>query len=517
MYACREVESPATVGRHQGVTVCENTQPIRVRYLYRFEGLTPNMDYRVHSNSLQNALKAVMERVQYVKEEGVLVPPPQPQSHVFHQRLSKFRTLVCRRVGAVPPLSYQQFVEHYKGRRKQLYTQAASVASRLPFHPKEAILSSFLKVERFDFGSKPDAVPRLIQPRKPSYNARVGRYLRPLEHRLYHAIDRIFDPSGTRRTIMKGLNAQEVAAEMRTAWEEFDNPEAIFIDVSRFDQHVSKVALGWEHSVYLNSQSGAHKDELRELLRAQLETRGFVRAEGGTVQYRREGMRASGDMNTACGNVLLMCALLYAYFDGKCKYRLIDNGDDCIILGEHGEIGAATADITAWFREMGFTLKVEGRTMVFEEIRFCQTSPILTGKGWVMVRAPETLAKDMATTRNMNIKVMRDAWLTAVSDCGAALNDGVPISSKFFACIPRTVIRSRIYEVLPIDAGLFQLAKGMTNTSTAITTEARLSYARAFGIAPWEQELIENSLHGFSTVPINHPITHTLYMGLAGN
>lgn len=503
------------MGTHPGVTIRANLVPRRVRWLYRFEGNAPNMDYRVHSNSLQNAMKAVMERVMYIKVDGELRPPPQPKRQDFNHRMRDFRTEVCRKVGKVPPMSYLAFVSKYVGRRRQLYTQAAVTAQSRHFTIKETLLSSFIKVERFDYNAKPDAVPRLIQPRKPVYNARVGRYLRPLEHALYRAIDQIFGPH-VGRTVMKGLNASEVGAEIHRAWTSFRNPVAVMFDVSRFDQHVSKVALEWEHSIYLNAFSGVQREELAELLKAQLHNKGFVRAIGGTVAYGREGMRASGDMNTACGNVLIMCGLIHSFMRDKCRYRLIDNGDDCVLIGEVEELLPAVNGISDWFWEMGFTLKTEGIAYVMEKIRFCQTSPVRTFKGWVMVRPPETLAKDMATTRNMFNPTYREPWLTAIGDCGRALNDGVPVSSAFFRNVPKYAIRGRIWEVLPLDAGIFHLAKGMKDEQTHLTVESRLSYARAFGIAPWEQVLIEQSFNRFTYDRLYQPVMTTNFMGLAG-
>jgi hypothetical protein len=528
MYPCPSVEAPKTECTHEGVRIRENTEPPRPRVLYRFEGNTPNVDFRVHSNSLNNGMKAVMERVFYVKHEGLYIAPPAPIKE-FRARLAAFRTAVCRDIGTIPPLTYQEFVGHYKGRRRLLYSAAADYASVHSFTTREAILSSFIKTERFDYGGKPDAVPRLIQPRGSRFNVRLGRYTRPIEHALYESIDRVFRNQTNRvagtfagRTVMKGLNATEVAKEIRFAWKQFRKPIAFFFDVSRFDQHVSVAALKYEHSVYENAVPRGELFELQQLLRAQLTNKGFVRCTGddknpgGTIRYVRKGMRASGDMNTASGNVLLMCALMHSFMQGKCRYRLIDNGDDCVLIGEQSKLPAAVVGIQAWFREMGFTLKIDGDTTVCERIRFCQTSPVKTAKGWVMVRAPETMAKDLATTRDMRRKVFRDAWLVAIGDCGRALSDGVPVTSAFYATLPQPKVKQRVFDSLPIDAGIFHLAKGMSDAATPISVKARLSYELAFGIRPWEQMALERSFTPLSTTTLVVPYYNLAYCGLAG-
>jgi len=40
-------------------------------------------------------------------------------------------------------------------------------------------------------------------------------------------------------TVLKGMNANESALELRKMWDEFDEPAAIGADAVRFDQHVS--------------------------------------------------------------------------------------------------------------------------------------------------------------------------------------------------------------------------------------------------------------------------------------
>lgn len=482
--------------RHRGVVVRENCDPEKKMLLYRFEGNAPNVDYRVHSGSLNNGLKAVMERVFYVKEGDDFVEPPTPVPGAT-SRLRKFRTQLVKLNGTVQPQTYEQFSNNYSGRKRQLYESASATAETKPFHADEARLSSFIKTERFDYEEKPGAVPRLIQPRNPVYNARVGRFMKPFEHKLYDSIDKIFHQSGGQgsllpfRTVMKGLNTRDVAAEIRAAWIVFKHPLAIFFDVSRFDQHVHKVMLAWEHGIYLNAVPEYFRAELDQLLKAQLTNKGFVRTPGGTIKYTRKGMRASGDMNTACGNVVIMCALMHAFMDGKCNYRFIDNGDDCVLIGEREEILAATEGIQAWFREMGFTLKIDGQTEIFERINFCQSRPVHTARGWNMVRSPLSLAKDLATTRDMSQPKLRAAWLSAVGSSGRALNDGVPISYAFYSQLPKVKVSAGLYEALPTTAGLFMLAKGMDDLGTPVTDDARISYYKAFGITPWEQEALE--------------------------
>jgi hypothetical protein len=104
---------------------------------------------------------------------------------------------------------------------------------------QDSFLQAFVKAEAVNFTAKPDPAPRIIQPRNPRYNALVGRFIRPLEHRVYIAIGKLFGGP----TVMKGYNAVGTASCLRDMWLEFTNPVALSLDASRFDQHVSREAL----------------------------------------------------------------------------------------------------------------------------------------------------------------------------------------------------------------------------------------------------------------------------------
>lgn len=71
---------------------------------------------------------------------------------------------------------------------------------------------------------------------------------------------------------------------------------------------MSVQALKWEHSIY---NAMFRSDELAELLGWQLTNKGFARTTDGLIKYEVKGCRMSGDMNTALGNCMIMCALVY--------------------------------------------------------------------------------------------------------------------------------------------------------------------------------------------------------------
>lgn len=95
----------------------------------------------------------------------------------------------------------------------------------------------------------------------------------------------------------------------------------------------------------------------------------------------------SGDMNTALGNVLIMCMLIKAYMDTKgIKYRFVDNGDDAVVILEKKHQHLMN-DLPKWFLEMGFNMKVEQPVYEMEHIEYCQCHPVQLDVGeYTMVR-----------------------------------------------------------------------------------------------------------------------------------
>jgi hypothetical protein len=168
---------------------------------------------------------------------------------------------------------------------------------------------------------------------------------------------------------------------------------------------------------------------------------------------------------------------------------------------EAGDLVRFTTGLDAWFLEMGFTLTSEGHTRVFERIDFCQTRPVFTGRGWVMCRSPVVgLCKDVLCkqpTMDRPITGYRK-WLYQVGVAGAALADGVPVFSAAYAAFQRVgLVCERAQGFGDMSSGFEHMARGLRAQGTPITQGARLSFWRAWGITPDQQELLE---HHYTTL-----------------
>lgn len=475
-------------------------------------GFGTPLRYASWTDGLENVMSALLERVFFheVKvpgQDGDLTRFERPRLvseadvdarlNAFSRRL-KWRAFTLTPVGL---LEYPQTV--YRGQKLVLYNNAAQrVLARGP-RRSDAYLSTFLKHEKIPVTAK-RAVPRVIQPRSPEYNVQVGRYLHQLEHIIYQTIADIFGGP----TVMKGKNAFQVGREFHSAWVTYRDPVAVGLDASRFDQHVNTALLKWEHRVYLQYYPGSA--ELAELLSWQLDNVGYVRCHDGTVKYTVRGGRCSGDMNTALGNCLLMCAMVWTLLHEKGlhkKVRLFNNGDDCVLIGERGDLLPILDSVIPYFAEFGIVMKVEEPVDVLEKVSFCQTQPVYDGVYWRMVRDPHaSMSKDVCIIdpRNAMPKTLSD-HCSSVGQCGLSLTGGLPILQEYYLALRRG---GRVDA--PVDeevrgSGFYQLSKGLLPTVREVTPEARCSFYRAFGIVPDVQCAMEAYFAGLPPVAWSTP------------
>jgi len=293
-----------------------------------------------------------------------------------------------------------------------------------------------------------------------------------------------------------------VARIIRGKWQSFNNPVAVGLDATKFDMHVSEGMLRWEHSVYerIYSGVGGELSELRKLLKWQRHNKGRGRCEDGSLTYSVKGKRASGDMNTALGNCIIMCALVHAYArDREVPVKLVNNGDDCVVFMEAEHLAQFSVDLDKWFLEMGFRMTVEPPVYELERIEFCQMHPIVTGAGWNMVRNIGTaLVKDTMCTMPLDAKSARK-WMYAVGECGLALTTGVPIMQAFYQAYMRNGNpNSNIGNAVAMASGLRMMRRELASKVTPVSDEARLSVFVAWGITPEEQIALETYYDSWS-------------------
>jgi len=308
-----------------------NAGLIKIRKAFGY--VSGNIGHNIffYNNTLSVVLRALTERLYYVKGQDGFIPCPKPT--LSFSTLSYFIRQAKRNLPALPPVwTASEFVQSYTGSKYKRYDAAKKNLDIRGPKRSFGYWKTFIKAEFYDGTKKSNPCPRLIQPRSPEYNILVGRYLRPLEKLLYKSIDRCFG----HHVVLKCDNPWQRAETIKKYWDEFDAPVFVGLDASRFDQHVSAEALAFEHSMYNSVFKSA---ELAEYLTWQIDNIGFANVCDGSVRYTSDGVRGSGDMNTAMGNVFLMCSITHNYLRQlPCKWRFINDGDDCGIFLEQRDL-----------------------------------------------------------------------------------------------------------------------------------------------------------------------------------
>lgn len=471
----------------------------RPRRIFRICGGALPREFGVHENNVRNLVRGLTERVynvEVVGPDGIkrLSPPPKPGPGVIRESLAGFRRKLLRELPKVAPRTLEEVVASYKGdRRHAVYQRAASEVEFRGVSKLDARLTTFVKAEKIDIQTKGDPAPRVIQPRHPRYNVVVARYLKHLEKLVYKGIASVWGST----TVLKGYNGVERAGILRTKWQRFNDPVAVGLDASRFDQHCSVDALRWEHGIYKACYASPNdRQALGELLAWQIDNQGVGRATDGYVKYRVKGCRMSGDMNTALGNCLLMSAMVWAYtrhVGVECE--LANDGDDCVVILDRADLQRFQSGVRAWFLKMGYTMKVEEPVDVFEQIEFCQSHPVLTVDGWVMVRDPaRAMAKDCHSLLPLDDAKLALGLCTALGEGGSALCAGVPVCQAFYEGLVRNGRGVKIGAHPAMESGFQRLCAGVGQRSRVVSDESRISFFRAFGILPSTQVMLEDQL-----------------------
>lgn len=466
-------------------------------------GVNPGRRVVVHNNSLRNLVRGAIERVLYVKDEGGrLVAPPRPSAALVERRLGLFRRRLRTRLPSITPMTVEEFADSYRGHKRLVYTRAVNSLKLRSLTVHDARILWFVKYEKIDSTEKADPIPRLISPRDPRYNVMVGRYLKPAEPLLFEGLERVWGE----RVVAKGLNAEGVANLIKGKWHRFHRPVAVGLDASRFDQHVSREIMEhFEHRVY---NDWFKSKTFRSHIAWQLDNhcRGFVG--DGEVRAFVDGRRMSGDMNTSMGNCLIMCALVWAYARARgVRVSLINNGDDCVVFLDRGQLKQFMRGLDSWFLELGFKMTVEEPVYEIEKIEFCQAHPVDVGDGeYLMVRNLEaSLAKDGITLSAVDHPNSVTSWCSSVGMGGTALCGGIPVLGEFYAAYARAGVVNpkwaKRYEL----SGRDFAAAGMDRRGKPVLAVTRASYYVAFGVLPDMQVAMEQHWRRFC-VPSGLPL-----------
>lgn len=447
-----------------------------------------------HANNVGNVVESVHERVLGRTVDGQWERTLLPEKGAFAEEdLLVFRKAVVAAMGGYTlPITTEQFVDHYGGLKRARYVAAAESLERKPLQRSDSYPSVFLKAEKWHEAK----AGRLISARSPRYNLAVGRYLLPIESRVYKAVDEVFGAP----TIMKGLTPVQRAEVVRGHWDAFDDPVAVGQDFSKFDQHISQAALSFEHGFYLAQY---HNDpELQRLLSWQLSTKCFANVEDGVVSYTVRGGRMSGDMNTAMGNCIISASLIRGYTSEiGVPVRAIVDGDDSVVFMERRHLKLYLQGVVPYMKRHGFHLTVEAPAYTINMVEFCQCRYMGLDPP-TMVRNPaKAITQDHCWVVNRQL-----TWhevMAATGLGGLALYGNVPVLGAYYDMLSRAhPLTARTRKLLETRDGWLRDAT-FSGKRYEPCERARYEFWLTWGIPPQEQRDLEAS---FDALDMSRPL-----------
>lgn len=391
----------------------------------------------------------------------------------FKSKLNLFAT-VRKRVKYIDPVSQDVIIQRATPRKRKLLEQAAVSLENTPVCCKDGRVRMFLKDDKYHVMSI--SCPRCIQYRNKRYCLPLACYLHPIEKHLLSWVD----VSGS-VVFAKGRNLIERGRDIETKFNYFKRPVVTSLDHSKFDAHVNKELLRFEHRFY----RACNGDKLfRRLLQMQELNVGTTR--NGT-KYRTPYTRMSGDQNTGCGNSLINYAMTVAILKSLgVKYCLYIDGDDFLVFTEKCDAWKLKPEL---YRQFGMETKLDGRAETMEDIEFCQTKPIFNGTSYTMVRNPKRMLERIQWgVGKFNHKYIVN-YLTSLGHCCLSLGMGLPVE-QFIGYKLTQLGGRRVDTNLTMVANQMFVRPGKARVIEPVIA-TRLSYERAFGITLQMQQDIE--------------------------
>jgi len=447
----------------------------------------------VHHDCLHNQLVSIRNRV------CGETPSPTPAG------LAALK-IAAAKLAAMLPLTVEDDInmmpQRYSGRKRKRYEMALETLNSFGPSDRDANIKMFVNSERFEVKqSKPNPDPRAVQFRGAKYCVEIAQYLKPIEHHLY-LLKGVSKGVPKTRNIAKGLNQVQRATLLIEKSQNFHDPVFIGLDASRFDKHVGVEVLKLEHGVYLSCNNNPR---FAELLKKQLNNKCFS---SRGIRYRVRGKRMSGDMNTALGNCIIMCIMMLAFMVNIDKWDLLDDGDDSVLIIEREDLDFVLENVKPTFRTYGFDMKVESVVYNVMDVEFCQSKIIEFQPGkFKFVRNPmKVMSTALSGLKLFQVEQVRARLLNAIGTCELVLNLGVPVLQAYSMAILRNCGTNRRLFLDPDSSimvrvrrelqalGLKQLSKLKPQR---ITSEARESFATAFGVSVDDQLHWERFLEGW--------------------
>lgn len=236
------------------------------------------------------------------------------------------------------------------------------------------LVKPFTKIEKMS--QTKYKAPRMIQARDPSFNIHFGKYIKPLEHK-------VFKDSKLSYHFGKGTQGQiaEKIWKLSNKWQYYTEG-----DHTTFDAYITTEMLKLVHKYY---NACYQSPELAALCKRTLKNTCISRKGD---KYKVEGTRMSGEMDTSFANSLVNIAILKELMHRlKIKGEAIVNGDDFIMFTNQ-PVNIKEAEKILQTMNMKTTMKESTKNI--HTVEFCRNKIIINADGSI------GLLKDVERTFN---------------------------------------------------------------------------------------------------------------------
>jgi len=469
----------------------------------------------VHNTDTDTLVRGIVERKLGRVVNGQLLPNIVPTREIKTTCRKALRR-IHRRVGRATLMSRQNVVDCYTGPRKLLYEKAKERLDEGDLKRRHFFQKVFIKYEALDGTAKPipKYKPRVICPRSYEASLEIGRVVKPVEHRIYRAVDRLYGG----RTIVKGLNARERAEVVTECLESFRDPVVIPCDASHADSSVDDACRKVLHSIYRTVLGNLPLIDTIESHRCGKQ---WMFGESSTHTVRASGYfgLGSGDQDTSLVMNLLMGVLHWTMCDEvEVKCRAVIDGDDTLLVVEREDYGSVARVMQPFFESHGFSMVADPLVdprVEAHKINHCKAFYTWKGDHYIMLRdLSQVLSKDLCTIQNISNAKDFDFFRKAKSDCGLAIAGDMPIYGAFYRMLGRGAATYTRKHTTGASYREKSWSRDLTNDGV-VTAVKRIEIFKQYGITPDTQEALER--HYDEMTPQYAPPTpgHTLGIDLA--
>lgn len=490
--------------------VCKHNH--RIRQLVPLPVIPGNYVSRAHQACKINEEIALRERhaLPYLEH------PDQPK--LYRKVARHFREIFRPR--QIVPLTAEELIAAVPNNRKLRVAQALKELEENGWQRAYEMAEAFVKFDKGEGPSPYDLqgdrndkgfmdAPRLIQFVSMVMCYAYMRFLKPIEHEVYprrpvpgHRHARKVPVY--KRDFIKGMNANEVARNLRWKTQQFRDPVFVLLDHSRFDSHLNW-SMQEELSMKYNKACTSEPNDENRFFHYLIDCLRKVRVNSKThAHWTIDGSMLSGRPDTSyTDNMVNYSAILY-WLDVVCevgKAERMVNGDDSIVIIERSDLPKLDFE---WFRLFGLRTKVE---IVYDmrEADFCQTKYVSTLKGPKMVRDPfRLMSRCCYTIKSGLCKDGPYALLGAIAAGELHCNAGVPVLQSFALMLRRSALghfSQALFDEYMARRGVMENAKPY-----AVSDQARVDFWIGHGIDIQEQIELE-SWFDQTTLPMTYYTT----------